>query len=193
MHERLIRSAARSAIPEWDRVTSQSNPKDSPARSAIPEWDRVTSQANPKDSPASGDSQLWLPDPNQVLRAALFAILGAMLVSGLGGWFLGVDLLEFVDWLPGCGFRAWTGFACPGCGMGHALIHLSRLELVAAVGANPAAPFLAATMLVGALRQEPDRAVCGMSPIMAAFCLAMLVATWLWRILPMEGVSAAGL
>jgi hypothetical protein len=104
-----------------------------------------------------------------------------------------VDLLEFLDWLPACAFRAWTGFPCPGCGMGHALIHLSRLELVAAVGANPAAPFLAAAMVVGAFRQAPDRAVCGMNPILAALCLAMLVAIWLWRILPMEGVSAVGL
>jgi len=32
-----------------------------------------------------------------------------------------------------------------------------------------------------------------MDPVSAAFCLATLVATWLWRILPMEGVSAAGL
>jgi hypothetical protein len=163
------------------------------ARSASPGWGRETSQANPQDSLARGDSQLWLPDPNRVLRAALFAILGAVLVSGLGSWFLGVDLLEFLDWLPGCVFRAWTGFPCPGCGMGHALIHLSRLEWVAAVGANPAAPFLAVAMLVGALRQVPDRAACGMNPILAAFCLAMLVATWLWRILPMEGVLAAGL
>jgi hypothetical protein len=169
------------------------HPVQSAARSAIPEWDRVTPQANPTDSPARGELQLWLPDPNPVLRAALFAILGAMLVSGLGSWFLGVDLLEFLDWLPACAFRAWTGFPCPGCGMGHALIHLSRLELVAAVGANPAAPFLAAAMVVGAFRQAPDRAVCGMNPILAALCLAMLVAIWLWRILPMEGVSAVGL
>ena len=163
------------------------------AKSAIPGWDRVTPQANPQDSPARGDSQLWLPDPNPVLRAALFAILGAMLVSGLGSWFLGVDLPELLDWLPACAFRAWTGFPCPGCGMGHALIHLSRLEFVAAVGANPAAPFLAAAMLVGAFRRAPDRAVCGMNPSLAALCLAMLVATWLWRTLPMQGVSAAGL
>jgi hypothetical protein len=52
---------------------------------------------------------------------------------------------------------------------------------------------LAAAMLVGAFQQAPDRAVCGMNPILAALCLAMLVATWLWRILPMEGVSAVGL
>ena len=153
----------------------------------------MTPQANPKDSPASGDSQLWLPDPNEALRAALFAILGAMLVSGLGSWFLGVDLLEFLDWLPGCVFRAWTGFPCPGCGMGHALIHLSRLEWVAAVGAHPAAPFLATAMLVGALRAAPDRAAHRMDPVLATFCLATLVATWLWRILPIEGVSAVGL
>jgi hypothetical protein len=168
-------------------------PVQSAARSAIPEWNRVTPQANPTDSPARGELQLWLPDPNPALRAALFAILGAMLVSGLGSWLLGVDLLEFLDWLPACAFRAWTGFPCPGCGMGHALIHLSRLELVAAVGANPAAPFLATAMVVGAFRQAPDRAVCGMNPILAALCLAMLVAIWLWRILPMEGVSAVGL
>jgi hypothetical protein len=134
-----------------------------------------------------------LPDPNQLLRVALFAILGALLVSGLGSWLLGVDLLEFADWLPGCAFRAWTGIPCPGCGMGHALIHLSRFEWVAAVGANPASPFLAGAMLVGAFRQSPDRAVCRTTPGLAAFWLAMLVATWLWRILPMEGVSTAGL
>jgi hypothetical protein len=163
------------------------------ARSAIPGWGRETSQANPQGLPARGDLQLWLPDPNWVLRAALFAILGAVLASGLGSWFLGVDLLEFLDWLPGCAFRAWTGFPCPGCGMGHALIHLSRLEWVAAVAANPAAPFLAVAMLVGAFRNAPDRAACGMNPILAASCLAMLVAAWLWRILPMEGVSVPGL
>jgi hypothetical protein len=193
MHECLMRPATRNAIPEWDRKTPQANPLDSPARRAIPEWDRKTPQANPLDSPASGDSQLWLPDPNRVLRAALFAILGAMLVSGLGSWLMGVDLLEFFDWLPGCAFRAWTGFPCPGCGMGHALLHLSRLEWVAAVGANPAAPFLAVAMLAGAFQQAPDRAVCGMNPILAALCLAIVLATWLWRILLMAGASVPGL
>jgi hypothetical protein len=87
-----------------------------------------------------------------------------MLVSGFSGWFLGLNLLEFIAWLPGCAFRAWTGIPCPGCGMGHALIHLSRLQWVAAVGANPAAPFLAAAVLVGAFRWAPDRAVCGIHP-----------------------------
>jgi hypothetical protein len=133
---------------------------------------------------------MW--SPNRVLRAGLFAILGAMLVSGLCGWFLDVDLLECLDWLPDCAFRTWTGFPCPGCGMGHALIHLSRLEWLAAVGANPAVPFLAAAIFVGAFQQLPDRAACGLNPILAALCLGILVATWLWRILPLEGVSAPG-
>jgi hypothetical protein len=119
-------------------------------------------------------------------------MLGVMLGSGLVGWFLGVDLLEFLDWLPVCVFRAWTGIPCPGCGMGHALIHLSRLELAAAVGANPAAPFLAAAMLVGAFQQAPDRALCRMNPLLAALCLAMLGVAWFWRVLPMEGVSVVG-
>jgi hypothetical protein len=146
---------------------------------------------NPQDSPASGSSQLRLPNPNLVLRAALFAILGAMLASGVGWWFLGVDLLEFLEWLPSCAFRAWTGFPCPGCGMGHALIHLSRLQWVAAVGANPAAPFLAAAVLVGAFRRAPDRAVCGIHPRSAVLCLVVVVAAWLWRVLSLEGVSVA--
>jgi len=164
----------------------------SAAGSTLPEWGRATPQANPKDSRASGDSRRWLPDPNQVLRAALLATLGVMLVSGLVGWFLGVDLLEFLDWLPVCVFRSWTGIPCPGCGMGHALIHLSQFEWTAAVGANPAAPFLAVAMLVGAFQQIPDRAVCGMNPVLVTLCLAMLVAAWLWRVFPIEGVSAVG-
>jgi hypothetical protein len=162
------------------------------AGSATQEWNRVPPQAKPKDSPVRGDSQQWLPDPNTVLRAALFAILGAMLISGLVSRFLGVDLLELLDWLPACAFRVWTGIPCPGCGMGHALIHLSQFELTAAVGANPAAPFLAVAMLVGAFQKIPDRAVCGVNPILAGLCLAMLVATWLWRAFPTEGVSAVG-
>ncbi|HEX9814971.1 MAG TPA: DUF2752 domain-containing protein, partial [Myxococcota bacterium] len=67
-----------------------------------------------------GDAALRLPDANPVLRAALFAILGVMLVSGFGWWLFGVDLIGFLGWLPGCAFRAWTGLPCPGCGMGHA-------------------------------------------------------------------------
>ena len=162
------------------------------ARSAIPARDRLMPQANPLDSPARGDSQLWLPDPSSILRAALLAILGALLVSGFGWWFLGVDLLEFLSWLPGCAFRAWTGLPCPGCGMGHALIHLSRLQLVAAVGANPAAPFLAAAMLIAALRRAPDVAVCGKRRSWAGVCLALVLASWLWRILPAEVWAASG-
>lgn len=138
-----------------------------------------------------GDAALRLPDANPVLRAALFAILGVMLVSGFGWWLFGVDLIGFFGWLPGCAFRAWTGFPCPGCGMGHALIQLSRLELAAAVSSNPAAPFLAAALLVGAFRPAPDRAVCGMNPIAAALCLTLVLAAWLWRVLPMAGASAA--
>jgi hypothetical protein len=162
------------------------------ARSAIPFWDRETPQVNSQDSPADGSSLLRLPDPNSVLRAALFAILGTMLASGAGWWFLGVDLLEFLDWLPSCAFRAWTGFPCPGCGMGHALIHLSRFELVAAVGANPAAPFLAAVMGVGALRTAPDVAVRGKRRFWAGACLALVLAGWLWRILPVESSVSSG-
>jgi len=153
----------------------------------------ATPQANRKDSPVRGNSRWWLPDPNLALRAALIAILGAMLASGLGWWFLGVDVLEFVSWLPSCAFRSWTGFPCPGCGMGHALIHLSRLQLVAAVGANPAAPFLAATMLVGALRDAPDVALCGKRRSWAAVGLALVLIGWLWRILPVEGSAPSGL
>jgi hypothetical protein len=147
---------------------------------------------NPQDSPAGGSSQLRLPGPNSVLRTALFAILGAMLASGVGWGFLGVDLLEYLDWLPSCAFRAWTGFSCPGCGMGHALIHLSRFELVAAVGANPAAPFLAAAMLVGALRRAPDVALRGKRRFWAGAFLALVLAGWLWRILPVESAVSSG-
>jgi len=162
------------------------------ARSAIEFWHRETPHVNPRHAPASGSPQLWLPDPNSVLRAALLAILGAMLASGVGWWFLGVDLLEFLDWLPSCAFRAWTGFPCPGCGMGHALIHLSRFELVAAVGANPAAPLLAAAMLIGALRRAPDVAVRGKRRFWAGACLALVLVGWLWRILPLEGSLSSG-
>lgn len=140
-----------------------------------------------------GDSPLSLPDPNLVLKAALFAILGGMSVSGIGWWLFGVDLLEFLGWLPGCAFRAWTGIPCPGCGMGHALIHLSRFQWAAAVSANPAAPFLAASMVVGAFRRAPDRAVCGLNPRSTAFCLALVVAAWLWRVLSIGAAPATGL
>jgi len=133
----------------------------------------------------------WLPDPNRLLRAALFAILGVMLVSGVSWWMFGLDGLAFLRWMPGCAIRSWTGLPCPGCGMGHALIYLSRFQWDAAVEANPAAPCLAAAMLVGALRQAPDRAVCGAHPLPVALCLAAVVAAWLWRIAPLAGVSAA--
>ncbi len=144
-------------------------------------------------SAACADSPIWLPGPDSVLRAALFAILGVLLVSGVSWWFFGVDLAGFLGWLPGCAFRSWTGFPCPGCGMGHALIQLSRLQWVAAVGANPAAPFLILAMLAGVLRRAPDAAVRRMDPISPACCLAVVVVAWLWRALPMEGVSAPGL
>jgi hypothetical protein len=32
-----------------------------------------------------------------------------------------------------------------------------------------------------------------MDPVLAVFCLATLVATWIWRVLPLEGVSAPNL
>jgi uncharacterized membrane protein YqaE (UPF0057 family) len=134
----------------------------------------------------------WLLGPEPVLRAALFAILAVMLASGFSWWCLDVDLLEFLGWLPGCAFRAWTGLPCPGCGMGHALIHLSRLQWIAAIGANPAAPFLTAAIVVGAFRRAPDRAARGMNPILAAFSLVAVIAAWLWRVLPMEIVPTAG-
>lgn len=144
-------------------------------------------------STACGDSPIWRPGPAPVLRVALFAILGVLLVSGVSWGLFGVDLGEILGWLPGCAFRTWTGLPCPGCGMGHALIHLSRLQWVAAVGANPAAPFLIVAMLVGALRSAPDAAVRGMNPVSAAFCLAVVVVAWLGRVLPIAGVSAPDL
>lgn len=77
--------------------------------------------------------------------------------------------------------------------MGHVLIHLSRLQWIAAVGANPAAPFLIVAMLVGALRSAPDAAVRWMNPVSAAFCLAVVVVAWLGRVLPIAGGAAPGL
>jgi hypothetical protein len=139
---------------------------------------------------AVAGSPLGLPEPDTVLRVALLALLGVMLVSGFSWRILGVDLLAFLGRLPGCAFRAWTGFPCPGCGMGHAFVQLSRLQLAAAVGANPAAPLLAVAMWVGAFRQAPDRAVSGMNPRLAASCLALVLVAWLWRILSLAGVSA---
>jgi hypothetical protein len=110
-----------------------------------------------------------------------------MLASGIAWQFWQLDGLVYSSWLPGCVFRAWTGVLCPGCGMGHALIHLSRFEWAAALAANPAAPGLTLVMVLGVVRKTPDRATRGWNPLATATCLIVLVAIWLYRVLPALG------
>lgn len=47
-----------------------------------------------------------------------------------------------------CIFRKVTGFRCPGCGISHMLIHMSKLQLHEAMLANPLLFFLVPLLLL---------------------------------------------
>ncbi len=55
-------------------------------------------------------------------------------MSGLGLVWLNPDALSLI---PPCLFRHWTGIPCPACGATSAGIHLSRLEIKAAIFSSP--------------------------------------------------------
>ena len=124
---------------------------------------------------------LRLPDPDHLFRASLFALLAGLILSGLAWALAGVDVLEALGWLPECPFRVWLGFACPGCGMTHALVYLSRLELSAGLAANPTAPFLVLAMVGGAVSGRFRGAARGFR---SAVLLAIVLLMWLWRVIP---------
>ncbi len=125
---------------------------------------------------------LPLPDTDHLLQVSLVALLSGLILSGLAWVLAGVDVLEGLGWLPACPIRAGLGIACPGCGMTHALVHLSRFDLAAALAANPAAPFLVMAMGGGALSRRFRRQACG---VRSAILLANVLLIWLWRVIPL--------
>jgi len=107
--------------------------------------------------------------------AALFAVAAA--AGAYHG--LGVELEVLAGWLPPCPFRALSGIACPGCGMGRALLHLAQLRLGEATALHPFAPLVAAALVAATLR-PPILARVPSSATLAA--LAALLALWVARL-----------
>ena len=56
------------------------------------------------------------------------AVAGALLLPGLAG---------LAGRLPSCPLRAATGWPCPSCGSGRAVVALAHGDLLAALAANP--------------------------------------------------------
>ncbi len=127
---------------------------------------------------------LRVPDADHLLRVSLLGLLAGLILSGLAWALAGLDVLEALEWLPACRFRAWLGIACPGCGMTHALVHLSRLEVGAALAANPAAPLLVMAMVGGVASQRFRRSV---RDSRSAILLGFVLLAWLWRVVPLNG------
>jgi len=97
------------------------------------------------------DPRIW-PTPDRLLRASSLAVLAGGAMSGVLSASVGIDLIEHLDWAPGCAIRAWTGIECPGCGMTRALVLLGQFQFAACCRANPAAPLLALAMGLTAWR-----------------------------------------
>jgi hypothetical protein len=78
--------------------------------------------------------------------------VGATLVVGISRWLTpsatGLGTHQQLG-LPACGFHAWTGLPCPGCGLTTAFAHMARGHWHAAFDAHWLGPLLfALTVLV---------------------------------------------
>ena len=118
--------------------------------------------------------------PETLLRAGALALLAAVAAAGVVQAFGSLDLASWLHWAPACAFRAWTGVACPGCGMAHALVAIGQGDFSGAFAANPAAALVIAIAACAALQPrwlDGPRAARG-----AWLALALLLPAWLYRI-----------
>lgn len=99
-------------------------------------------------------------------RRAEQSVLGRAILYAAGALALlvvGLRILRAWDCpLPGCGFRAWTGIPCVGCGSTRALLALSEGDWQSAWTLNPLTSFACAGLGLGALLAGVDR-LCGTS------------------------------
>ena len=72
--------------------------------------------------------------------------------AGLSVLFCGDEIRRMTDDFPVCVFYAHTGKLCPACGNTRSVLALMELDYGAAVGYNPAPPFL--LVLAGAVFAE---------------------------------------
>lgn len=115
------------------------------------------------------------PAPDRVLRGAVAGVLALVALAGLAHG-LGLDAHAVLPWLPGCPFRALTGWPCPGCGMTRALLALGQLRLADAVAAHPLAPALLVAM-IAFLARRPRRRLAVRAPL-PQLGLALVVVVW---------------
>ena len=92
--------------------------------------------------------------------------------------------------LPPCLWRAWLGFACPGCGSTRTLLALARFDLLEALRANPLAAASACAFALGGVSAPawiasggkvpaPDG---GPKPKLALAVVAAVIANWCWLV-----------
>ena len=114
-------------------------------------------------------------------RAALGLGLALWVGAATAHAATGSDPGSHLHWLPACPFLAWTGWPCPGCGMGRALVLLGQLRVTEAMALQPAAPALLVAAAVAALR--PPHLNARVRDGLAAAALGLLVALWIPRVL----------
>lgn len=120
-----------------------------------------------------------LPEPHVLSRAAVAGLLVGLGLCSVAHQVFGWGPGEWLGLLPDCAFRSFTGFPCPGCGMGRALLLLTELRFAEAVTANPGAPVLVAAMGVWLVR-PPARSARFRDAAAAAALVALLLA-WTLR------------
>lgn len=122
------------------------------------------------------------------LLAGLALATGLVALAGIG-LLRHFDLDAIGSLLPGCAFRALTGWYCPGCGVTRMLYALAHFDIPRAFSMNPLAllilalsPLLAAWTVGG---WQPA-ALQPLAQLLArpAFWLVLLPAYWLGRNLP---------
>ncbi len=131
----------------------------------------------------------WVPAPDPLPRLLALG-LAALAVPAAAVLHRRPDLLLG---LARCPLRETTGLPCPTCGGTHAAVALARLDLGAAVAANPLVVAGAAALLAwvawAALatarpgwRRRPALGAAGRRAARAAAAGA-LAATWIWEII----------
>ena len=83
-------------------------------------------------------------------RTAVFAVSGGIITAGI--IFLRNKADTISEKFPECAFYSRTGLLCPACGNTRSVLALMELDYGAAVGYNPAPPFL--LVLAGAVFAE---------------------------------------
>ena len=126
--------------------------------------------------------RMRLPNPDRVLQASSLVVLAAIVASGLLATLGGIDLIDHLDWVPACAIRAWTGIACPGCGMTRALVLLGQFQFAASCSSNPAAPGIVIALGLGIVR--PGLVMGRWRDAVASVALVLVAVDWLLRALP---------